>query len=389
MSSVSLARPRDTSRGLTLLLLAGHVALWLIAIRTIEGHLVGDSIVRFREIAAHPGIPFRDFPVEYPPVDTAVIRVFLATDIRAGAVRLAIISIPCHLGTFLVLDRFWGASAGRWYLGLSLPLQIFLPFRLDPFGVLLAVGGASLARTGRERGGSVVLGMACLSKLWPLAVVPGVVAGGRRRALIWCVGTVAAVCLVWVGISGMAGPNQVEGFRGAAGWQIESSVGSLVWVATDEPTRYESGALRVGLSVGWERTALGIVTAMGVVGVWWSARKWTGDMVGLPSLAAVAVVLIFAPVFSPQYVLWLLPWAAVALVEKRRAWVAWLTGGASVLAATSLPVYWAGFQGPGFLQTISLIRVVCVVGLMAIYLAEVHSSRAMKDLSERRSAAMA
>jgi hypothetical protein len=42
------------------------------------------------------------------------------------------------------------------------------------------------------------------------------------------------------------------------------------------------------------------------------------DPAGGPALAAVAVLLVLSPVFSPQYVAWLLPWAAVASLDARR-----------------------------------------------------------------------
>lgn len=32
------------------------------------------DIARFRQIATTPGVPYRDFPVEYAPVETAVIE---------------------------------------------------------------------------------------------------------------------------------------------------------------------------------------------------------------------------------------------------------------------------------------------------------------------------
>jgi hypothetical protein len=41
--------------------------------------------------------------------------------------------------------------------------------------------------------------------------------------------------------------------------------------------------------------------------------------VGAPSLAAVALLLFFSPIYSYPYVAWLLPWAAIAFAEGRRS----------------------------------------------------------------------
>ena len=39
------------------------------------------------------------------------------------------------------------------------------------------------------------------------------------------------------------------------------------------------------------------------------------EMAGRPALTAVAAVLLMSPLFSAQYVFWLLPWAAIAAVD--------------------------------------------------------------------------
>ena len=57
----------------------------------------------------------------------------------------------------------------------------------------------------------------------------------------------------------------------------------------------------------------------------------------MPALAAVAALLVCSPVFSPQYVAWLLPWAAVAGGDGRR-WT-WL-GAAPVIITGALVTIW-------------------------------------------------
>jgi hypothetical protein len=77
-------------------------------------------------------------------------------------------------------------------------------------------------------------------------------------------------------------------FRSATGWEVESTIGSIVWLFGGGEPRWEAGAVRVGSSEGltW-LPAVVLVVLLGAV--WWKAlRSEREDLVGVPSLVAGA-----------------------------------------------------------------------------------------------------
>ena len=95
--------------------------------------------------------------------------------------------------------------------------------------------------------------------------------------------------------------------------QIESTVGVLVWIVTGGPISFVLNADRVGAATQPERWGLSLAAAVAVAAVWrLSIRRPAREPAGGAALCAITCVLIFSPVFSLQYVAWLLPWAAIA-----------------------------------------------------------------------------
>ena len=158
-----------------------------------------------------------------------------------------------------------------------------------------------------------------MTKLWPLVVAPALLIERRTRAARWFAGLFVAGVSAWIAYGGVDAIRQVVSFRDAAGWQIESTVGSVVWLVTGGPVRLEGGALRVGEIPGWSRACLMLVLVAALVAIWAKARDRRMDAAGAPSLAALAALLTLSPVFSLQYVMWIAPWAAIAWTDTRTA----------------------------------------------------------------------
>ncbi|MGZ8620356.1 MAG: hypothetical protein ACXWYE_10685, partial [Actinomycetota bacterium] len=144
-------------------------------------------------------------------------------------------------------------------------------------------------------------------------------------------------------------------FRGARGWEIESTVGVVVWALTGE-RRFEAGAFRAGVIAGPVRLALVVALASVLVAVWIVAARRRGDPAGAPALAAVAAMLALSPVLSPPYVAWLLPWTAIAGRTDRR-WV-WMGGLPVALTGAVVAVWYLDiWQGhPGLSQILLFAR---------------------------------
>jgi len=146
-------------------------------------------IPRFTQIAASEGRPYRDFPVEYPPVSLAAIELVAGTNDNATGANLVWLMVLCDIVTAAALAFGWGRRAAVFYLVLTVPLLGFLYTTIDLLSAALAVGAVALAVRGRQRLGGVAFAAAVLAKLWPLALAPVFVLQRKRRALTWAAAT--------------------------------------------------------------------------------------------------------------------------------------------------------------------------------------------------------
>ena len=275
------------------------------------------DVQRFSELSVAAGTPYRDHAVEYAPVELGVIRVIGSSDTRATATRLVILCFLLDLLAFAGMWSGWDRRTAIHYLWLGVPLLVLRYVRLWYLPVALSVWGFALMRKRRQNLGGVVAALAVFAKLWPIALAPAFLAEARRRSFAFVVaGVVGGVG--WLLLGGIGGVRQVLTFRSATGWEIESTVGSLVWLFGGGEPRWEAGAVRVGSSEGLTWIPA-VVLAVLLGAIWWKAlRSGREDLVGVPSLVAVCAVLACSPVFSLQYAGWLTPWAAIASRDSRR-----------------------------------------------------------------------
>jgi len=350
-------------------LLIAHVLVALAIVVWHPAHAEGDDVARFVVVATRDGTPYRDFPVEYSPMETILIDAAYDTGSISRAVgRTAIISLACDLGIYLVLRRSWGANVGLTYLAVSLPLQVFMPFRLDFVPVLLVTAAFANARSGRERIGGALFAASILFKFWPIVLLPVLLRNRQMRALVWSIGLSGLGLIAWWLSVGSDALRYVVTFRGARGWHVESTVGAVLSVLR-MPMRIELGAVRVGTIPGWAPVILGVATLATLVLVW---RKSASERVvpeGFPALAAVASLIVLSRVSSPQYVAWLMPWAAIALVERRRPVLRTVVGAVGLLAAAVFLEYWGIVGGQFELAWLAFARALALISIPILWLA--------------------
>jgi glycosyl transferase family 87 len=350
-----------------------EVALGAVRIAVLVSVLVGiphlpeASAGRFVEIVHASGAPYRDVPIEYPIGELVVIRAVGWADLTVARVLLALVAFAADAIAYSAVAVGWGRAAARRYLWLGTTLLILLYRRPDVVGVALAVVGVVLAtRRGRERAGGLAFGAAVLVKLWPVIVAPALAIERRRRALVVAAITVASGFVAWVLIGGVGGITQVLTYRGATGWEVESTVGTLVWAFTGR-SGFEQGAFRTGEMGAWPRAVLLIILIATLVAIWERARRRTSDPAGAPALAAIAALLACSPLLSPQYLIWFLPWAAVAGGDGRRwSWLAatscLLTGGIMTLSLAGAPI------GNGAYQLLLTLRNASLIAIPVVWL---------------------
>lgn len=285
--------------------------------------LPGDAR-RFYKIASQDGRPYRDFEVEYPPVMVAAIEAIDGGTVRSTTVRLMWSQLVIDLAIAAVVAWAWGRRAGIAYLLIGLPFLLypFIYLRLDLLSVFLAVLGIALVRRRHQYGGGAVLAIACFAKLWPVVLVPVLIVRRAWRALAAFVVVGAAGTAAWVAWGGIDGPKQVLTFRGAKGWEFESTVGALVRSVGGATPHIERGAWRVGEVPALVNGVLVVALLAGVAMAWVLASRakprGTAVLDGLAPMAAITVFLVFSPLLSPQFLLWLLPFAAIAAAHGER-----------------------------------------------------------------------
>jgi hypothetical protein len=276
-----------------------------------------------------------------------------------------------------ILRWVWSLRTQAAYLVLGLPLVAF-PFiyaRVDLFTVLLVVVGLALVRRGADGWGGAALAGAVLAKVWPFAVAPILLIERKRRGMVSFVVSGLVGGLVWIAVAGTSGVKQVFSFRDATGWQVESLPGILWHLKDPGRIKFESGAFRTGVMPLWARPTLTLLSvAFVVLAWWWAARRRragsTDDVVyALAPLACVLSLLIFAPILSPQYIVWFLPFSAILAASGRRL-VAGLTLAITVITTISYITVPSAAEGALYGTLPVLVRNLLLVALFVVALQE-------------------
>jgi hypothetical protein len=377
VASVSREDWRSPARRFALLALlvvgvTAHAEQFLISLRQFEsGPPVKPTtyVSRFTEIAAAEGRPYRDFPVEYPPVSLSAIEVVAGTNGNETGAHLVWLILLCDLATVAALAYGWGPKTAVAYLLLTAPLLGFLYTTIDLISVALAVGAVALLVRGRDRLSGMALAAAVLAKVWPLVLLPVMVLERKRRALVWSVATLTLGTFAWVWWGGASGPLQVATQRQTPGWEYESAVGSVLWALGGNFVIINDSS-RLGFAPGWAKALLLGAAVAGIAAVWYRASRRESRELGFPMVAAVSILMLSAPLLSPPYMIWLAPWAAIAWTE-RTGYVRWLlaslmlVGGLMLLASSAFAedALWS-------VKALVLLRNLLLVAVPVVYLLE-------------------
>jgi Glycosyltransferase family 87 len=150
-----------------------------------------------------------------------------------------VLAFVADIATWFALRLGWGSRAAERYLWIGAPLLVFIYTRFDLVPVALATWGAVLATRGSQRLGGGTMALAALTKLWPVVLFPAFLVAGCKRAFAWAVLLAMALVGGWLALGGVGGLTDVLTFRHARGWEVESTVGTIVWIATGGPFRWE------------------------------------------------------------------------------------------------------------------------------------------------------
>lgn len=293
--------------------------------------LEGWDVSRFQEIADASGTPYVDHEVEYPPLTVVIAEVVLAEDVVSSHQRLVAVSLLIDLAVAAVLARAFGSRTGVVYLLIGLPLVPSGLLRLDLWAALAAViAAAAIARTDKDPSQhdaierrrrtidramfALMVTIGAMVKLWPALLIAAAIGIKKSRdaSITAAVGAVAGIG--WLAVSGTAALEQITSLRGVTGWHLESIPGSLMALFSSETPRLEADAFRIG-DLNDTVVFIGRLIVLAVIaGATVLARRSNrqpSERLALVMLVSVAALIVTAPLLSPQFLLWLTPWAAI------------------------------------------------------------------------------
>lgn len=351
--------------------------------------ILGGDAKRYEAIASGVGTPYRDFDVEYPPITLVMLKVVVGPTLGTTHVRLALSQLLAELGTAGILAWAFSRRTAIIYLLLGTPTVLF-PFpymRNDMLAVFLATLGLGLVRKGWDRSGGAGLAVAVFAKLWPLAVAPVLVVERKARGLAAWAFTLFAALVVWIAWTGTSGITQTTTFRGAKGWQIESLPGAVIHLLDPGGSQMEQGAWRTGVAVlAWMRPLLMGTSILVAVLAWWLADRRRGAgggehlSYGIAPLASILGLLVFSTIVSPQYILWIVPFAAIAAAAGERL-IGWLTLSAIALTTYEFATIHAQIEGRLHAMVPLIARNILLVVLLVVVLTRLREPRAVATAS--------
>jgi Glycosyltransferase family 87 len=293
----------------------------------------------------HGKIPYRDFSIEYPPgFLLPALAPYTTTNpshfgayertfgrwMEGAGVVLILLAAVALAGLRARLAHFVGAL-GFMAISPALLGDLMLA-RYDLWVTALAIGGLGAMLAGRERTGGALLGAAIATKIWPAVFVPlGLVwiwrRRGRKAALVW-LGVLTAVCASFFLPFAALAPG---GLGHSFGLQIDrplqvESLGSAILLAA-----HNLGGLTVGVTTTYGSQNLvahgasavaalsAVLQLLSLCAVWLAFARGPAraDRLVTAAAASVVVFVAFGKVFSPQYLIWLIPF--VPLVRSRLA----------------------------------------------------------------------
>ena len=306
-------------------------------------------------------LPFRDVAFEYPPLAAPLLALPGLAGTGEEAYRLAFGALALALaGAVVILAGSLAARTGgdrrtAMIAAALIPLltgaMIRTHFDLAP--VALTLGVLLLICAGRTRTGFLVLGVAVMTKGFPIVVAPvalaWLVARGDRRAAVAGAGALVLSAGLLAGVAVALSPS---GALDAVTYhldrpvQLESSPASLL-LGMDALGAGDAASVHSHRSDGLAHplddtlSALFALFLAGVVAVLAvaAARRPSERALVLASLGAVTAFAALGKVLSPQFLIWVAPLGALALAWRMRK-VAYACIAAMALTLMEFPVHY-------------------------------------------------
>ncbi len=383
---------------------AAAIPIYLAACAVPDGGLFRAE--RFRDVHLYQGfadavfdgrVPYRDFFMEYPPAALAVFLPPAAFGSSHYNAAFKCLMALCGIATLLLLAFLLvrlGVSTVR--LWAAVVLFALSPLALGPISLntydawpaLLTVAALLLLLARQDVAAFALLGAAFAAKVYPVVLIPPAAilvwrTRGREpasRALAASAGVAALIILPFL-IVAPHGLAQSFRAQAARSLQVESLGGSLLAVGVRLGLYSATVVHRSGHAISYDLVGSlpetlavlsSVAQVLAVISVAFLYLRGRDDprRLLLAFAAAIAGFLAFTRFFSPQYLLWLVPFV---LLLELAAWV--LTAAALVLAQVWFFHYRDVFALGGYVWLV-FVRDLVVVALFALALVRLRRSAA-------------
>lgn len=283
---------------------------------------------------------FHSLPLEYPPLSIAVFSLTLVPPVQDFASVFALWMAAIFVGGYLAFRRFGGSRRATLYaVYLLLGATATLLNRFDLIPALLVGFALWAAQRSRWRLAYFLLAAGTLLKLYPVFLIPLFVIEQRRELArsgelgglrevarqAWPGAAFGVACLALALVADYQGALSPLIYASARPLQVESTPGSVLWLASfagfpalSERSFHSYNLVGpLGPGIG---SSFAVLTLVGVGWAWLRHAQGSSDL-PRASLAVVCVAIATSKVFSPQYLIWVLPLVAL-LEDLDPVWIA-------------------------------------------------------------------
>ena len=310
------------------------VRLMMVITFPLEG-LLGFGDLRHFYNLAQMGLPFIDYWVEFPPVFpflSSLLYTLAGVHEHAYFYMLVIILSIAQSATIYVFIKLCGeiyqGMAAVWRIFLYTLITLGLSYGwwyFDPLAVLFTLLGIYFVLKGRDSLAGCALAAGILVKFFPLLVIPAVWRfRGVKRALKITLIAIGISAFVYLGLY-MISPDHTAASLAS---QLNKGSWETVWALLDG--NYDTGnfgPLRERLDAGRAFNLQGnparispliTLTVFLLVGAWLFYRARLDEPVHFIAFTGLTwcIFLIWSPGWSPQWVLYLIPFILLTLDER-------------------------------------------------------------------------
>ena len=374
--------------GLGAAALMATLVVLTVGSRVLVGTEDTDLYGRYAGLVGQGRVPYRDFLVEYPPVALPFLVVPALAARAGGGYKAAFAGemLLCHAVAVVLVTRRVirregpGPLAARlaWLALVTLILGRLIVTRYDAAPMVVGFAASLAWASGRGGLGGALAALGVGLKIYPAAPAlvalvgdRGCPAGARRRGAVAFALTAAGLGSAWLAIGGPSGVAASIRFQAGRGFEYGSLysggqmlaarvAGVPITVARDHSS-FSTTTPWSGALLPWV-FPIQAASVLAVAAVF--ARR--GGREGLRYQgAAVLAFIVAGKVFSPQFLIWLVPYVAVleGPIARRGRWL-FVAACALTLIAPGL-VGFSGRTGLGSILAYN-VRNVLLLGLFGL-----------------------